>query len=69
MALSAEDKALLNSHIAEAKKALYEDRFQDYWVAVNKAGDLIGSADGDEEHEDKVLDKISRSLGGPPWVG
>jgi hypothetical protein len=67
MALSAEDKALLKSHIAGAKKALYENRMQDYWTAVNKAGDLLGSADGDETHEEKVLDSISRSLGGPPW--
>jgi len=68
MALSAEDKALLKSHIAEAKKALYDREFQDYWTAVNKAGALLGSADGDEEHEDRVLDDISRSLGGPPWT-
>jgi len=68
MALSAEDKALLKTHIVEAKKALYEDRGQDYWTAVNKAGALLGSADGDENHEDKVLDDISRSLGGPPWM-
>ncbi len=68
MALSAEDKTLLTSHITEAKKALYDNRMQDYWTAVNKAGDLLGSADGDENHEDKVLDDISRSLGGPPWT-
>jgi len=28
---------------------------------------LLGGADGDEEHENKTLDTISRSLGGPPW--
>ena len=66
MALSTEDKKLLKEHLNEAKKALYDDRGQDYWTAVNKASALLGGADGDEEHENEVMDTISRTLGGPP---
>jgi|GEM_PF-3675121 len=67
MALSTEDKALLKGHLQEAKKCLSGQNFQDYWTAVNRASALLGGADGDEEHENKTLDTISRSLGGPPW--
>ena len=67
MALNTEDKSLLKEYLQEAKKCLSEQKFQDYWTAVNKASALLGGADGSEEHENKTLDTISRSLGGPPW--
>ena len=58
------DKAAIGAHIAEAKAALKEKAWGDYWTAVNKAAALMGGADS-EEADDEITDMINRKLGGP----
>ena len=58
------DKAAIGAHIAEAKAALKEKAWGDYWTAVNKAAALMGAADS-EEADDEITDMINLKLGGP----
>jgi hypothetical protein len=58
------DKPAIAAHLNEAKAALAQKQYGDYWTAVNKAAALVGAADS-EEADDELTDKINRSLGGP----
>jgi hypothetical protein len=58
------DKRAIAGHLAEAKAALKEKAYGDYWTAVNKAAALMGAADS-EEADDEITDAINRKLGGP----
>jgi len=63
-AAQAYDREQIGVHIAEAKAALKEKAWGDYWTAVNKAAALMGAADS-EETDDEITDKINQKLGGP----
>ena len=58
------DKDQIGVHIREAKAALKEKAWGDYWTAVNKAAALMGAADS-EEADDDITDMINQKLGGP----
>ena len=58
------DKGQIGVHIKEAKSALANKQYGDYWTAVNKAAALMGAADS-EEADDEITDRINRKLGGP----
>jgi len=58
------DRVAIAEHISEAKAALKEKAWGDYWTAVNKAAALMGAADS-EEADDEITDMINRKLGGP----
>ena len=58
------DRDAIRAHLSEAKAALKEKSYGDYWTAVNKAAALMGAADS-EEADDEITDAINRKLGGP----
>jgi len=58
------DKTAIAAHLEEAKAALAEKQYGDYWTAVNKAAALMGAGDS-EEADDEITDKINQKLGGP----
>jgi hypothetical protein len=59
-----QNKDAIRAHLNEAKAALKEKAYGDYWTAVNKAAALMGAADS-EEADDEITDAINRKLGGP----
>lgn len=58
------DKAAISTHLDEARQALAEKDYNNYWTAVNKAAALMGAADS-EEADDEIVDRINERLGGP----
>ncbi len=58
------DRPAIAAHLKEAKSALANKQYGDYWTAVNKAAALMGAADS-EEADDEITDRINRKLGGP----
>lgn len=63
-AAQAYDKEQISVHIGEAKEALKQKAWGDYWTAVNKAAALMGAAESGEE-DDAITEAINRRLGGP----
>lgn len=58
------DHPAIAAHLEDAKAALKQKDWGDYWNAVNKAAALMGAADS-EEADDEITEMINQKLGGP----